>query len=134
MAPASAVSHSGGAKSAACWWRPVREHVDALRQDMKYALRMMRRTPGFTAMAVLMLALGTGVNVAMFSIVDAVMLRSPFESPGELVAVRFIVKDRATARRANRSVPRSGGRTRPARGRRARSLGVRTSSRARAIR
>jgi putative ABC transport system permease protein len=58
---------------------------------------MMRRTPGFTAMAVLMLALGTGVNVAMFSIVDAVMLRSPFESPAELVAVHFIVKERATA-------------------------------------
>jgi putative ABC transport system permease protein len=74
----------------------VREHIDALRQDGKYALRMMRRTPGFTAMAVVMLALGTGVNVAMFSIVDAVMLRSPFENPGELVAVRFLVKDRAT--------------------------------------
>lgn len=87
------------------WWREVRrlvaaavrEHVDAMRQDMKYAIGMVRRTPGFTAMAVLMLALGTGVNVAMFSIVDAVMLRSPFENPAELVAVRFIVKDRATS-------------------------------------
>ena len=75
----------------------VREHVDALRQDVTYALRMLRRTPGFTTMAVLMLALGTGVNVAMFSIVDAVMLRSPFERPSELAAVRFVVKDRATA-------------------------------------
>jgi putative ABC transport system permease protein len=94
-----------GERGAGFWWREirsvaaaaVREHVDALRQDVKYALRMMRRTPGFTAMAVLMLALGTGVNVAMFSIVDAVMLRSPFENPSELAAVRFIVKDRAIA-------------------------------------
>jgi putative ABC transport system permease protein len=91
-------------RSVAFWWREirslvgaaVREHADALRQDVKYALRTMRRTPGFTALAVLMLALGTGVNVAMFSIVDAVMLRSPFERPAELVMVRAIVKDRAT--------------------------------------
>jgi hypothetical protein len=91
-------------RDAGFWWREVRsvlaavarEHVDALRQDVKYAFRMMRRTPGFTAIAVVMLALGTGVNVAMFSIVDAVMFRSPFENPGELVAVRVIVKDRAT--------------------------------------
>ncbi|HEY7474955.1 MAG TPA: ABC transporter permease [Vicinamibacterales bacterium] len=90
---------------AAFWWREIRgllaavarEHVDALRYDMKYALRTMRRTPGFTATAVLMLALGTGVNVAMFSIVDAVLLRSPFEKPHELVAVRIVVKDRATS-------------------------------------
>lgn len=91
-------------RGAAFWWREVRsvlgaavrEHLSAVRYDVKYALRMMRRTPGFTAIAVLMLALGTGVNIAMFSIVDAVMLRSPFEKPHELVAVRFIVKDRAT--------------------------------------
>ena len=91
-------------RGVAFWWREirsllgaaVREHVSALRSDVKYALRMMRRTPAFTAMAVLMLALGTGVNIAMFSIVDAVMLRSPFEKPDELVRVFFIVKDRAT--------------------------------------
>jgi putative ABC transport system permease protein len=62
----------------------VREHADALRQDVKYAWRMMRRTPGFTLMAIVMLALGTGVNVAMFSVIDAVMLRSPFVAPDEL--------------------------------------------------
>ncbi|MEX2270449.1 MAG: ABC transporter permease [Vicinamibacterales bacterium] len=95
---------AAGARGAAFWWREIgsllktaaREHLDALRQDVKYALRMMRRTPGFAALAVLMLALGTGVNVAMFSIVDAVMLRSPFENPSELVAVRMVVNDRAT--------------------------------------
>lgn len=95
---------AGGRRGTAFWWREirsvlaavVREHVDALRHDVKYALRLMRRTPGFTAMAVLMLALGTGVNVAMFSIVDAVLLRSPFERPHELVAVQLLVKDRPT--------------------------------------
>ena len=91
-------------RGAGFWWREirsvlgaaVREHADALRYDLKYAVRMMRRTPGFTALAVLMLALGTGVNVAMFSIVDAVLLRSPFEKSEEIVAVRFLVKDRVT--------------------------------------
>jgi putative ABC transport system permease protein len=63
----------------------VREHLDVLRQDTKYALRMMRRTPGFTLTAIVMLALGTGVNVAMFSVIDAVLLRSPFPDQGRLV-------------------------------------------------
>lgn len=93
-----------GHRGAAFFWREVRsllvaavrEHFDALRQDVKYALRMMRRTPGFTAMAILMLALGTGVNVAMFSIVDAVLLRSPFPDAAQLAGVRFGEKDRAT--------------------------------------
>lgn len=65
----------------------IREHAAALQRDVKYALRTMRRTPGFTAMAVLMLALGTGANAAIFSIVDAVLLRSPFRTPDRIVAV-----------------------------------------------
>jgi putative ABC transport system permease protein len=68
----------------------VREHLDVLRQDVAYALRLMRRTPGFTAIAILMLALGTGVNVAMFSVIDAVMLRSPFVDPQRLAYVRSV--------------------------------------------
>lgn len=91
-------------KDAASWRREVRslagavvrEHLDALRQDVTYALRTMRRTPGFTAMAVAMLALGTGVNVAIFSIVDAVLLRSPFTDPDRVVAVRAVENGRAT--------------------------------------
>ncbi|HXT70509.1 MAG TPA: ABC transporter permease [Vicinamibacterales bacterium] len=75
----------------------IREHAAALRQDTKYAFRMMRRTPGFTLMAVLMLACGTGLNAAMFSIVDAVLLTSPFERPEEIVALRVLEGDRATS-------------------------------------
>ena len=66
----------------------VREHASVLRRDVLYALRLMRRTPGFTALAVLMLAIGTGANVAVFSVIDAVMLRSPFADPDRIVVVR----------------------------------------------
>ncbi|HKV99283.1 MAG TPA: ABC transporter permease [Vicinamibacterales bacterium] len=77
----------------------VREHSSAfvsdLQQDVKYAFRMMRRTPGFTAMAVLMLALGTGVNAALFSVIDAVMLRSPFSHPERIARLQTVNDKRA---------------------------------------
>src|SRR4029078_12326263 len=62
--------------------------VEALLKDVRYALRWMRRSPGFSAVAILSLGLGVGVNTAMFSRVDSLLFRPlPVTSPETLVDV-----------------------------------------------
>ena len=90
-------SHDRGAGAVLRLWaqlladsivRAPGEHLDVLRQDVRYAVRSLRRAPLFTLTAVATLALGVGANTAIFSVVHAVALRPlPYEAADRLVRV-----------------------------------------------
>ncbi len=68
--------------------------MTTLLKDLSYGFRMLAKTPGFTLVAVLSLALGIGANTTVFSLLDAIRLRSlPIENPERMVNIATLVKD-----------------------------------------
>jgi putative ABC transport system permease protein len=70
--------------------------LDNILRDVRYAFRVLAKAPAFTVIAVLTLALGIGANTAIFSVVDAVVLKAlPYKEPNQLYAVREVMQDGA---------------------------------------
>ena len=70
--------------------------LDALAQDLRYSVRMLKRQPGFSALVVALIALGIGANTAIFSVIDGVLLRPlRYREPERLVIIRTLVPSHA---------------------------------------
>ncbi len=91
-----AMKHFGGVAQTQDVYRRQRglQFLETLAQDLRYAGRMIARNPGFSLVVIASLALGIGANTAIFSAIDAVMLRMlPVEQPQQLVMLNWYAKD-----------------------------------------
>src|SRR5215813_8956573 len=90
--------HSAGAFMDALWLQPKRLE-DEMFQDLHYGARMLLKSPGFSAAAVLSLALGIGANTAIFSIVNAVLLKPlPYDRPDQIMKLWTTQPERGALR------------------------------------